>query len=273
MDQPVEKRGFAWQPLTPSGMAAFARASLGRLLLVQLIVALFAGAMIAWFLHHAWFPVITQAIHQLPDEGEIGAGRLQSAIAAPVCLAENRFLALAVDRNHEGQARSPAHLAVEFGETDVRMFSLLGYARAGYPAGWRIAFNRSELEPWWGAWSPALLAIAIAFSVVALMLCWAILASLYFLPAWLAAFFANRNSNFAEAWRLAGAALLPAALFLAIGIWLYGLALIDLIGFFVTVAIHFVLGWVGLVLAVSRLPRHPEAVATKANPFAAPAEK
>ena len=267
MEQPVEKRGFAWQPFTPSGMAAFARASFGRLLLVQLAVALCAGATLAWFFHHAWFPPIAQAIHQLPDEGEIRGGRLQCELNAPQCLAENRFLALTVDRKHEGQARSPANVAVEFGEGDVKVFSLLGYARAGYPAGWRIAFNRGEVEPWWGAWSPALLAMAVVLSVIMLMLCWGVLASLYCLPAWLLAFFANRDLSFAAAWRLAGVALMPGALFLAGGIWLYGMAIIDLIGLFVSVAIHFVLGWAGLLLAITRLPRHPAALPSKANPF------
>ena len=273
MDQPVKKRGFAWQPLTPSGMAAFARASLGRLLLVQLVVALFAGVTVAWVLHHAWFPVIAQGLHQLPDEGEIRAGRLQGEFNAPECLSENRFLALAVDRKHEGQARSPAHVAFEFGETDVKVLSLLGYSGAGYPAKWRIAFNRSELEPWWGAWSPALLAATVALVVIVLMSCWAILASLYFLPAYLVAFFGNRDSDLAGAWRLAAIALMPSALFLTAGIWFYGLAIIDLIGLFVSVAIHFVLGWVALLLAISRLPRHPEAVSAKANPFAAPPDR
>ena len=36
---------FAWEPLTPRGVAAFARASFGRLFLVQTIVAV--GAVLA----------------------------------------------------------------------------------------------------------------------------------------------------------------------------------------------------------------------------------
>src|SRR5579871_2922000 len=48
----------AWEPLTPYGVAAFARASLGRLLLVQLLVAIAAGGLTVWFLHHAWLPVV-----------------------------------------------------------------------------------------------------------------------------------------------------------------------------------------------------------------------
>ena len=267
MDQPVEKRGFVWQPLTPGGIAAFARASLGRLLLVQLVIALFCGAIVAWFVHHAWFPAIAQAIQHLPEQGEIRSGQLQWEINSPEFLEENRYLALAVDLKHEGQVRSPAHLAVEFGATDLKLFSLFGYARSTYPKGWRIAFNRNELVPWWGAWSPALLVLAIAGTVSSLMLSWALLSSLYFLPGWLAAFFANRDLSFGGSWRIAGAALMPAALFMAVGTLFYGLGVLDVIGLLIVVAMHVVVGWVFLLLALRKVPRDAKAVPAQANPF------
>jgi len=53
---------FAWEPLTPRGVAAFARAKLGRLLLVQFIVALVAAASVGWFFDDGCFPTITAAI-------------------------------------------------------------------------------------------------------------------------------------------------------------------------------------------------------------------
>ncbi len=70
MDEPTQIRPVAWQPLTPRGVAAFARASGGRLLLVQLLLASLAAAVVVWFLQEAWFPVIHQAIGQLPGQGE-----------------------------------------------------------------------------------------------------------------------------------------------------------------------------------------------------------
>ena len=42
----AESSPFAWEPLTPYGVAAFARATPGRLLLVQLVVALLAAGVI-----------------------------------------------------------------------------------------------------------------------------------------------------------------------------------------------------------------------------------
>ena len=43
MDAPLEKPPFAWQPITPRGVAAFARASWGRVLLAQFLCALAAA--------------------------------------------------------------------------------------------------------------------------------------------------------------------------------------------------------------------------------------
>ena len=76
MNASDDKAQFAWQPLTVRGVAAFASATLGRLLLVQFIVALLAAGTVVWFLHRAWFPMIGEAIRQLPPQGEIRSGRL-----------------------------------------------------------------------------------------------------------------------------------------------------------------------------------------------------
>src|SRR6266404_2485730 len=148
MGEPNEKRDVAWQPLTPAGVAAFARASAGRLWTMQFFFALMAAASVVWFLHQAWFPTIHQAIGQLPAQGQIRAGRLDWQGDSPLSLAEGIFLALVVDLDHEGLARSPAHVRLEFGRSDVQIHSLLGFAQASYPKDWRIAFNRTELEPW-----------------------------------------------------------------------------------------------------------------------------
>src|ERR1041384_7598933 len=179
MEESVDKRRFAWQPLTPRGVSAFADAALGRLLLVQWVVALAAAAVVIGCLHSGWFSAVSTAIGQLPPRGEIRGGKLQWQGDWPVRLAESRFLAIAVDLDHSGEMRSPAHVQVEFGREDLKIFSLLGYVRAAYPRGWVVAFNRVELQPWWGAWEPALLALGGATTAGGLMLSWAALATLY----------------------------------------------------------------------------------------------
>jgi hypothetical protein len=260
------KRPFAWQPLTPKGIAAFAGASFGRVLVVQFIFALVAATMIVWFFTRDWIPVITEAIKQMPEDGEIRSARLIWNGDSPVTLAENRFLAVAVDLKHEGQARSPAHVAVELGERDFKVYSLLGYLEGRYPPGWWLGFNRTEATPWWGAWVPPILGIVAILLIMILLLSWAILASVYAGPAWLVGFFANRHLSLGGSWRLSGAALMPGCVLLTAAIFLYGLAFLDLVRLGVAVAAHVVAGWVYIWLSIRKLPLHSDA-ALKGNPF------
>jgi hypothetical protein len=272
MESSVGKPSFAWQPLTPRGVAAFAHASVGRVLTVELLVALLAAGVVVWFLHDAWFPTIGQAIRELPSTGEIRAGRLEWPAESPVTLAEGRFLALTVDLNHEGKARSPAHIQVEFGQADYKVFSLLGFIGGAYPQGRVIPFNRVDLVPWWGAWVPALLGIAAMLTVVWLMLTWAVLATVYALPVWLLGFFANRDLSLRGSWCLAGAALMPGALLLSTAIFLYGTSAYGLVELAVAGAAHLVLGWLYLIGGTLRLPPYVEAAKVKENPFVASAK-
>ncbi len=249
------------------GVAAFASAPWGRVLLVQLIVALIAAGTVVWFLHRAWFPKISEAIRQLPAQGEIQSGRLDWPEGSPARLADGRFIALAVDLDHTGAARSPAHLQVEFGRGDCKVFSLAGYVSAKYPRGQVIPFNRTDLVPWWGAWAPAILAVAATLVVVGLLVSWACLATVYTLPAWLVGFFANREVSLDGSWRLAGAALMPGALIMCAGTFLYGWGALDPVQLAVVATLHLVIGWVYVALSPLYLPRPAEAT-TKANPFA-----
>src|SRR5947209_1020015 len=127
MDAPPEKPRSAWQPVTLRGVAAFATATCGRLLLVQFVFALVSAGTVVWFLNAAWFPTVTEAIRQLPASGEIRSGKLAWPGNSPQRLAEGHFLAFTVDLKHEGEERSPAHVEVEFGRADLKIFSLLGF--------------------------------------------------------------------------------------------------------------------------------------------------
>ena len=258
---------IAWEPLTPYGVAAFAGASLGRLLLVQFICALLAAGAAVWFLSDGWFPTVREAIQQLPPDGEIRAGKLDWHGDSPRLLAEGPFLAFNVDLNHAAEFRSPAHVQIEFGRDNFFVYSLLGYAEGRYPNGWVVAFNRTELAPWWGAWEPAMLAISFAAVVAGLMLIWAVLATGYFLPAWLVAYFANRDLTLCGSWRLAGAALMPGTLLMAAALVLYDFGILDLVRLAFVAGAHLLLGWIYLVVSPLFLPRIPAIAAIKGNPF------
>ena len=186
--------------MTPRGVAAFARATSGRLFAVQFLVALLVAATVVWFLQDAWFPIVRQAIARLPDQGEIRAGQLDWRGDSPRLLAEGNFLAFSVDLARSGEIRSPAHVQVELGKAVFSVHSLLGYLEVKYPATWRVAFNREELAPWWGAWQPPLLGLAAVGVVTGLMITWFGLATLYALPVWALGVFANRDLKFREGW-------------------------------------------------------------------------
>jgi hypothetical protein len=261
----------AWQPLTPRGVAAFARAPLSRLLLVQFLFGVAAAFAIGWFIHRNWFPVIREAAQQMPAQGEIRGGRLQWEGEAPRVLAEGGFLAIVVDPEHSGSVRPATDVLVEFGERDVRVMWLPGCAVWAYPARGSIGFNRSGAVAWWGAWGPPWLWVLAAALAGALMACWAGLAALYCAPVWLLAFLANRRLGLAGSWKLAGAAVLPGALLLSAGVVLYGFGVLDLVHLAAAFVAHIVLGWFYLLASPWFVQKLPAVPAAARNPFHPPA--
>ena len=265
MSAPLESV-FAWEPLTPRGVAAFARARPGRLLLAQFIVAMLAAIAVVCFLDMDCFPTITAAIKQLPDQGEIRAGRLDWHGTWPEMLAEGNFLAFDVDLDHSGLIHSPAQVQIEFGRDSIRVFSLFGYTDLRYPSGQPLYFDRKDLEPLWNAWKPDILGIVAGAVIVGLMLSWAVLATVYFLPACLICFFVNRDLDYGQSWQLAGAALMPGALLLTAAIVFYALGALDLIQMSFAFSAHLVLGWIYLLVSPLFLPR--TSPTERRNPFA-----
>ena len=257
----------AWEPLTPRGVAAFARATSGRLFVVQFLVALLVAAAVVWFLSDAWFPIVRQAITHLPDTGELRAGRLDWRGDSPRLLAEGRFLAFSVDLANSGGIRSPAHVQIDLGQEGFFIHSILGYREVKYPVRWRLALNREELAPWWGAWQPPLLGLAALGVVAGLLLSWFVLATVYAFPVWMLGFYTNRDLKLRECWQLAGAALMPGALLMAAGILCYDFGVVDLVGLVFLLAGHFVLGWIYLFIGPLFLPRSSTAQANEKNPF------
>ena len=266
MDMSGFAPGFP-EPFTPRGVAAFARASLNRVLSAQLIIAVLAAASVAWLLYDGCFPVIGTAIQQLPADGEIRSGKLDWQGASPQLLAEGRILALDVDLSHSGQITSTADWQIEFGTNSVRVLSLPGYVDFPYAPDRDAPFNRTDLEPLWGAWKAEILFLAGVGTALALLACWWLLATVYFVPVWLLGFFANRGLNLRSSWKLSAAALMPGALLMAAGIVMYDFGLLRSwvsLGFLF--ASHFVLGWIYLFLSLLFLPRI-SGIPQPGNPF------
>jgi hypothetical protein len=214
---------------------------------------------------------VREAIGRLPEQGEIREGKLDWPGDSPQLLAEGRFLAFAVDLNHGGQVRSPAHVQIEFGRDSFYVLSLLGYRECAYPKERTIAFNRAESGSWWGAWAPPILWMTAGAVVVGLMASWTLLATIYFLPVWLMGYFANRDLNLRGSWKLAGAALMPGALLITATILFYGWGALDLVQLAAAGGAHLIIGWIYLFGSALFAPKLASTTADKGNPFARPA--
>lgn len=256
-----------WQPITFGGVAAFSRASLGRLFLIQFIVALLAGASVHCFLLSAWFPVIQKTIARLPETGAIRAGQLEWHGPSPSWLAEGTFLSIVVDPAGGSRTGQSADVQLELERNGFRICSLLGCAVVPYPKNWSIALNRAEADPWWGAWRPFLLIGIGAGVVTGMMASWLALATLYSVPLRLIAFYSDRKVNWSGCWRIAVAAQWPGALLMSGAIFLYGLNRLNFVGFLFAWLLHLVVGWIYIGIAPTRLPRLAGAPRRRGNPF------
>jgi hypothetical protein len=146
----------------------------------------------------------------------------------------------------------------------------LGFWQGKYPTRWIVSFSRTDLEPWWGAWAPIILALAALLVPTGLLVVWFIVALAYALPAWLVGFFANRDLSWRGSRRLAGAALMPGALLLTVALLFYGLGLLDPLRLAVAAALHLIVGWAYVLICPLFLPRHPTAAPAATNPFKRP---
>lgn len=262
----------AWLPLTPRGVAAFARARYRRLLVAQFLVALLVGAVTVWLLRAAFLPPLHTALERLPDGAHLVDGTLNWPSTAPVLLGENRFFSVAVDLNHSVNYASSAHVQLQFGEHDWQVASVFGVLDIAsldtrYPQHLTLPLDRAAVEPWWSAREPFFL-LFIMLGVMAGLFCsWLFLATLYAPVAWLAGFYTNRELSLGGSWRLAGAALLPGALVMSGALVLYGLRWFGLGRLGLAFTLHLVVGWIYLFLSPLFLPRHPETPPAGANPF------
>jgi hypothetical protein len=262
----LEEPKVAWLPVTPRGVAAFARGSLERLMVVQAVVALLAAAVVTWVLANGFVPTIGQAVDNLPKSAGITRGKLNWPDTTPEILAQGHFLSFSVDLQHSGTLRVPAQFQFEFGGDSLVIISLLGQMEVPYRPDQSFYFDRPDVQPAWGAWSPDFLGLAAVGTFFALLLVWWLLTTLYFLPVWLVGFFTDRDLRLRAAWKMTGAALMPGALLLTLGLWLYGLAMFDLIQLAFAFTVHFVIGWIYLFVSPMFLNRVKAKEA--ANPFA-----
>lgn len=270
-DKPLTPR-HAWQPFTPRGVAAFAFATLTRLVIVQTVLAVLVVLALIWFLRVAWFPVLTAAAQQLPATASIRHAALNYPGESPRRLAGNAHLAIDVDQESSRPAATSSDLEIVFETNRVALCGALGCRWLPYPGGFVITLDRAAVEPAWGAWQrPIILAVGLAVGLAVFISWWAL--SLLYLPfVKIVIFFADRHATWRGAWRMSAAGLLPGALLVAGGLFLYGFGAIDLFRFGLLYVLHLAAGLVFVFTSPFFLPRIFRGK-PKGNPFSKPAAK
>ncbi len=251
-DRPKE----AWQPLTFGGVARFAVASRLRLLTAELVFALMVATTAVWFVQQAWVPVIDKSIREMPPTGEIRGGRLAWPSGAMV-QQEGPFMRIDIRPGGFTNVVESADLVLAFGPDNLQVGSNLGLGLLPlpYPTGWTWLFNKTELEPWWGARSHMVLAGLGLLVVVFLLVTWSAVGLLYTFPAKV---FSVNRVDWVGARKVAIAAQLPGALVMSVGIVLYSLKQLDLVALLIVWGVHLVVSWVYLMFSPILAPKLPK---------------
>ena len=258
----------AWQPLTFGGVAAYASAGWGRLMLTGVVVAVIFGGSLVWFIGRDYCPVILQAIQKMPETARVQGGKLQGV--PDVMISETKLLAIAVTPESAGEIGQGADLQFQLRQNDFCVNSIFRPEwglEFYYGGGGSVKLGRAALEPWWGAWEPVLLAGAGAAVVVLVLLLWVTLAAIYMGGAKFLAWYADRKLSWSGAWRLCFASMAPGTLVLTFAVFLYGWQRIGLVQLMFFWAAHLVMGWVYAAGGVLALPRLFPRVGSR-NPFA-----
>jgi len=260
----------SWWPFTFAGVARFAHRPLRVLLSFQLIVAGASAAAIMLYFKNAWWPLVPNALNQLPAEARFENRELHWPVQASLTeLGRNALAGIIVDLDLTGEAGQLSDLQLEFGRRQWRIRSLLGYSQFNYDDR-RLDLDASALKPAWEAWKPALFVMFGASSGAAILCCWIVLAGIGAPIAKLISFFADRDLTMGQAWKLCGAALMPGALFFSAGIVLYACSRLNLVGLALTATIHLLIGVAFMLFAPCRLPKKaaPEPFTRRSdNPF------
>jgi hypothetical protein len=263
MSDESENKIGAWQPLTFKGVSRFARASLGRLFLAQLVVASTTAIVVVWFLAIGWMSVVDRAISQTKAGAAIERGRLVWPGGQAQRLAESSFIEFIVSPGGDQGIGQTADLQIELGAEELRIRSLFGYLALPYSTRF-VSLGPEDVAASWGAWKHPLVATVGGFTVVWLLFVWFVLASIYSVPALLFGFYANRPTSFGERFKLSAAALLPAALLFDAALLLYAVGQLTLVGLAVANVLHIVVGWAYVIIAMLQLPT---VAAATGNPF------
>jgi hypothetical protein len=243
------------QPFTFAGVARYASARVGRLLGVALLFSLLPAAVLSRIAGHCWWPVITEAVDQLPESARIEGGVLQVREKETRLLAANQFLSLQLVPGDMPEESAGVDLSVQLGKEALVTGSLFGESIFPYPVALTVTLDRKEVWPVWGAWKGPLLAGVLTAAILFLFASWFTMALIYAPLALGIGRMAGREVNFARAWKLSVAAQWPASLLMTFALALYSTGEIGLLFVIIMFGAHFIPSILNVLTAPFCLPK------------------
>jgi len=254
-DAPSSQPAGPALPLTGSGVAALADASILWLGLVQAGFALLGGLTLLLGLTLAWSPAIDAALEALPPkDARIGDGQLNWPGETASFLAERPQLAIGIDPADTGALGRSGDLQLELGRAQMRLRGMLGDLALPYPAAWAQPLTRNEASAAWKAWNGLIAGGVVGAAVVVQLVVWWLLAAVYAVPVSLLAWLFRKGGGLGRSWKLAMAALLPASLVFDAGILLYAVRSLQPAGLAASFALSLVTGLLWLLWGLVCLP-------------------
>ncbi len=236
-------------------MAAFARATLVRVMVFQFAFALAGAFALVLALRLAWVPTVEDALRQLPEHGaNVKAGRLNWPGTNSVVLGERPQLSLMVNPVGGAKTGQVSDIQAELLPDRLRLRGLLGFVDLAYPPDLELPLTLTGGRAAWDAWRTSGAAVAGGLTALGLIAGWWILATIYTLPVWGIAVLASRSPGAAGAWKLAATSQLPATALLFGFQLLYAVRAIPPTGLGVGSVISLLSTWAWIAWAIAKLP-------------------
>lgn len=245
----------AWQPLTGGGVAAFARASLTRVVVFQGAFAAAGALALVLAVRLAWVPTVEDALRQLPEHGAfVKAGRLTWPGTNAILLAERPQLSLWVSPAAGLKTGQGSDIQLELLPDRLRVRGLLGFVDLAYAPKLDLPLTLTGGRAAWEAWRTSGAVIAGGLTAAGLVSLWWIFSTVYALPVWGLAALAGRSPGPGGAWKLAAASQLPATAMLFGCLLLYAARAIPPTGLGVGAGMALLSAWGWLAWAITMLP-------------------
>jgi len=256
-----------WPPVTFGRTARFALIPYRVLAAWQAIAAASAALLLLFMFEKNLSPAWEAVVEEWPDSMSWKNGKLEWEGEANRELFGTRFFAFRLGFE---KSEGTADWRIGFGMTRWQVCSLFGCADFRYPAAAsERSLNRIEVLAWWHAWKSWIAAALCAGAICLLFLSWGVLGLMYGTLVWFASIFSDRIITLTGAWKMAQAALVPAAFLQAAFLAAYCFGFTDLLVLLFGSVLHLALGIVYLIGAARRVPMRPSPL--KENPFTAAA--